>query len=78
MPADKSVALAALPVIVTLPVPLAEMLALIRPTPMELFPVPLEVPLTVIEPELVTMDPVAMMPEDEEPPLPASLQTDPS
>ena len=66
--------LAALPVIVTLPAPLTEMLEYrVIKTPMELIPVPHEVPLTMIEPELVTMDPFAMMPEDEEPPEPFPL-----
>jgi hypothetical protein len=55
-----------LPVIVTLPAPMAEMLAdEFSKTPLELDPVPHEVPLTVIEPELVvTLDvEVTMIPE---------------
>ena len=54
MPRASSVPFAAVPVIVTLPVPVAEMLADDdRLTPLEFRPVPQEVPLTVIEPELV-------------------------
>ena len=45
---------AALPVIVTFPAPVAEMLAYeSKKTPVERLPVPHDVPLTVIEPELV-------------------------
>jgi hypothetical protein len=51
---------AAVPVIVTLPVPVAEMLEEPAKTPEELSPVPHEVPLTVSEPELVvTVAPIA-------------------
>jgi hypothetical protein len=51
------------PVIITLPVPVAEMLDEGSETPMELHPVPHEVPLTVSEPELVvTVAPDAEMP----------------
>ena len=55
---------AALPVIVTLPAPVAEMLAdESRETPVEPPPVPHEVPLTVSKPELVvTVAPDAKMP----------------
>ena len=50
----ESVPFAAVPVIVTLPVPVAEMLAdVYRKTPLEFVPVPNEVPLTVIDPEMV-------------------------
>ena len=43
-----------MPVIVTLPVPVAEMLVeLSRKTPLEEYPVPHEVPFNVIEPVLV-------------------------
>ena len=55
--------LGVLPVIVTLPVPVAEMLAdELRKTPLDA-PVPHEVPLTVSEPELVvTLDDFTKMP----------------
>jgi hypothetical protein len=47
---------AAVPLIVTLPAPVAEMFALVlSKTPREPVPVPHEVPLTVSEPELVVM-----------------------
>ena len=53
-PHAPSVPHAALPVIVTLPVPVAEMLVeLSRKTPLEEYPVPHEVPFNVIEPVLV-------------------------
>ena len=55
-----------LPVIVTLPAPVAEMLEdEFSRTPLEFVPVPHEVPLTVSEPELVvTVDPLQRrMPE---------------
>ena len=55
MPRAKFVPFAAVPVIVTLPEPMAEMLAADREMPVEYCPVPHEVPLTVIEPELVVM-----------------------
>ena len=63
MPQACSVPFAAVPVIVTLPVPVAEMLADDnRKTAMEPDPVH-EVPLTVSEPELVvTLDPSTWMP----------------
>ncbi len=55
-PRAKSVPLAAVPVIVTLPEPVDETLAeVLRQTPLELDPVPQEVPLTVSEPELVVI-----------------------
>ena len=55
---------AAVPVIVTLPVPVAEMLDVLRSTPLELVPVPHEVPLTVVVPELaVTADVYTSIPE---------------
>ena len=53
-PQAKSVPFAASPVIVTLPAPVAEMLAeKARATPLESVLVPQEVPLTVIEPAFV-------------------------
>jgi hypothetical protein len=64
IPCASFVPFAALPVIVTLPVSVAEMLAdEARKTPLEYVPVPLEVPLTVREPELVvTVAPNAFIP----------------
>ena len=61
MPRALFVPLAAVPVIVTWPAPVAEMLAdEFRKTPLEYCSVPHEVPLTVSEPELVvTVDPDA-------------------
>ncbi len=58
IPLAKLVPFAAVPVIVTWPRPVAEMLAFEdRKTPVEPAPVPHEVPLTVSEPELVvTLD----------------------
>ena len=54
MPQAKLVPFAAVPLIVTLPAPVAEILADDnRLTPVEPDPVPHEVPLTVSEPELV-------------------------
>ena len=53
MPRAIFVPFAAVPVIVTLPEPIAEMLVADREMPVEYCPVPHEVPLTVIEPELV-------------------------
>jgi hypothetical protein len=53
IPQAKLVPFAAVPVIVTWPVPVAERLADPRKTPLEFVPVPHEVPLTVSEPELV-------------------------
>ena len=54
MPEALSAPFAAVPVIVTLPAPVAEMLAdLYRKTPVGPAPVPVEVPLTVSEPEVV-------------------------
>ena len=67
MPQASVVPFAALAVIVTLPVPLAEMLEdELRTTPMALVPVPHVVPLTVSEPELlVTGDVNKKMPQAE-------------
>jgi hypothetical protein len=64
IPRALSVPFAAVPVIVTWPRPVAEMLALEdRKTPLEFVPVPHEVPLTVSEPELVvTLDERASIP----------------
>ena len=61
IPTEKVDAFAAVPVIVTLPAPVAEILADdFRKTPMEFLPVPHEVPLTVSDPELfVTVAPDA-------------------
>ena len=54
MPQALFVPFAAVPVIDTLPVPVAEILAFVtRRKPTEFVPLPHEVPLTVIEPELV-------------------------
>ena len=54
---------AAVPVIVTWPAPVAEMLAELKATPLDVLPVPHEVPLTVSEPKLVvTQAPEASMP----------------
>ena len=54
MPAELDAPFAALPVMVILPAPLAEMLEdEVRKTPVDPSPVPQEVPLTVSEPELV-------------------------
>jgi hypothetical protein len=60
IPQAISVPHAAVPVIVTLPAPVAEMLASGNSlTPVEIHPVPQEVPMTVSEPELVvTLDPL--------------------
>jgi hypothetical protein len=53
-PLEEFVPFAAVPVIVTLPAPVAEMLAdEYSQTPVVLVPVPHEVPLTVREPEVV-------------------------
>ena len=67
MPQASVVPFAALAVIVTLPVPVAEMLEdEFRTTPMALVPVPHVVPLTVSEPELlVTGDVNKKMPQAE-------------
>ena len=64
MPQALSVPFAAVPVIVTLPAPVAEMLAdEARKTPLEFHPVPHEMPLNVSEPKLVvTVDPFAKIP----------------
>ena len=54
IPKAKSVPFAAVPVIVTWPAPVAEMLEdEYRRTPAERIPVPHEVPLTLSEPEMV-------------------------
>ena len=63
IPQASFVPFAAVPVIVTLPAPVAEMLDEVRKTPLEFHPVPHDVPLTVSEPELVvTVDPPTTMP----------------
>jgi hypothetical protein len=64
IPRAEFVPFAAVPVIVTWPVPVAEMLdEEVRQTPVELVPVPHEVPLTVSEPELVvTVDEFTKIP----------------
>jgi hypothetical protein len=64
IPQAQYVPFAAVPVIVTLPAPVAEMADELRKTPVELDPVPHEVPLTVSEPELVvTLDADTMIPK---------------
>ncbi len=72
MPKAKSVPFAAVPVIVTWPVPVAEMLGEYHSKmPMEFVRVPHEVPLTVIEHELVvTVDPLIYIPEARSVPFP--------
>lgn len=62
-PHAKVVPCCALPVIVRLPMPIAEMFDAARETPVELIPVPHEIPLNEIEPELVVMQaPLVMIP----------------
>ena len=63
IPQAKVVPFCAVPVIVTLPMPIAEMFDAARETPVELIPVPHEIPLNEIEPELVVMQaPLVMIP----------------
>ena len=63
-PQAKVVPFCAVPVIVTLPMPIAEMFDAARETPLERVPVPHEIPLNVIDPELViTLDADIRMPQ---------------
>ena len=62
-PQAKVVPFCAVPVIVRLPMPIAEMFDAARETPLESVPVPHEIPLNEIEPELVVMQaPLVMTP----------------
>ena len=64
MPVALFVPFAAFPVIAKLPASVAEMLAdEVRKTPLEFAPVPFEVPSTVSEPDVVTQDPLIIIPK---------------
>ena len=63
IPQAEVVPFCAVPVIVTLPMPIAEMFDAARETPLEIVPVPHEIPLKVIDPELVVIEaPLVMTP----------------